>query len=147
MELYSGYLYLSMAAYFESKNFSGFAHWAKLQAKEEQEHGLRFFDYLLEKGYGVELEQIDKPKTTWSSSLEAFEDALTHEKKVTESINRLVGASREVKDYATEVFLHWFVSEQVEEEASVGEIVEKIRMIKGHPGGLLMMDHKLSKRK
>ncbi|MBR9680403.1 MAG: ferritin [Candidatus Altiarchaeota archaeon] len=147
VELHSGYLYLSMAAYFESKNFGGFAHWAKLQAKEEKEHGLKFFDYLLEKGLGIELEQIDKPKTTWSSPLEAFEDALAHEKFVTKSINNLVKLSRETNDYATEIFLHWFVTEQVEEEASVDEIVQKIKMTNNNPGGLLMMDHRLSKRK
>lgn len=147
VELYSGYLYLSMAAYFENSNYTGFAHWAKLQVKEEQEHGLKFFDYLLERGHEVKLDAIEKPKNTWESPLEAFSDALNHERKVTTSINNLVKLSKQKDDYATEVFLQWFVTEQVEEEANVSEIVEKIKMIKNHPGGLFMLDHRLSKRK
>ncbi|MBU0530312.1 MAG: ferritin [Candidatus Aenigmatarchaeota archaeon] len=145
-ELDSSYLYLAMSAYFESNNLKGFAHWMKLQAKEELSHAMKFYDYLLERGGKVKLEQLGAQPSEWESPLRVFEEALKHEKKVTSLINNMVDLSIAEKDHATKALLDWFVTEQVEEEAAADEIVQKLRMIKQAPGGLLMMDHRLAKR-
>ena len=145
-ELYSAYLYLAMAAYFESKNLKGFANWMMQQAIEEQCHAMKFYNFIVERGGRVILEAIEKPPTEWASPLDVFEYTYEHEKKVTESINNLYALAKQENDYATEVFLHWFIDEQVEEEASVDEIVNKLRLVgdKGH--ALLMIDRELAMR-
>ena len=145
-ELYSAYLYLSMAAYFDSISLDGFSHWMKLQAKEETEHAYKIYGYVYERGGAVILEAINKPPTKWDSPLAVFEDAYKHEQKVSEMINNLVAMAREEKDYATENFLQWFVEEQVEEEADADEVVQKLRMVKDSRNGLFMMDGKLGQR-
>ncbi len=146
-ELYSSYLYLSMAAYFASSNLSGFAHWMRVQADEEKKHAMKFYDHILERGGGVVLKPIDCPKTSWKSPLEAFEDAYGHEVKVTGMINGLVDLSYSENDHASRSFLKWFIDEQVEEEASANDIVSKLRLIGDKPSGaLLMLDHHLGKR-
>ena len=127
-ELYSGYLYLAMAAYFEDNDYSGFAAWMRVQADEELEHGMKFYDYLIRRGAKVNIEAIAKPDTEWESPLAAFEQALNHERYVTSLINDLVALAREEKDFATDNFLQWFVEEQVEEEENAMENVSKLTL-------------------
>jgi len=145
-ELYSAYLYLSMAAYFESENLTGFGHWMKVQAKEEISHAMKMFDFLCDRGQRVMLEAISKPASTFSSPKEVFEEALKHEKKVTGLINSLYELSNQLKDNASLVFLGWFINEQVEEEKNPSAILEKIKMIKPDSGALLILDEVLGKR-
>lgn len=127
-ELYSGYLYLAMAAYFEDNDYSGFAAWMRVQADEELEHGMKFYDYILRRGAKVNIEAIAKPETEWESPLAAFEQALSHERYVTSLINDLVALAREEKDFATDNFLQWFVEEQVEEEENAMENLAKLKL-------------------
>lgn len=145
-ELFSSYLYLSMAAHFESNNWRGFAHWMKKQSEEEYGHAMKFFGYINEVGKKVTLDKIEKPKLEWNSPLEAFEEALKHEEYITKRINDLVNLAVEEKDHATNNFLQWFVKEQVEEVSSVQKIVETIKLIGDHTGSLFMLDHELGKR-
>lgn len=145
-ELFSSYLYLSMAAYFESINFEGFAHWMKLQSNEENNHAMKFFSYINERGGKVILKTIKEPKTEWKSPLEAFEEAYEHEKFITDSIYKILDAAKAEKDYATENFLAYYIKEQVEEESSASDIVEKLKFINENRNGLMQMDAKLGKR-
>lgn len=145
-ELYSSYLYLSMAAHFEAENLRGFAHWMRKQAEEERGHAMKFFDYMVERGGRVVLQALEAPKSSWSSPEEVFEEVLSHERKVTSLINRLYETAGEEKDYASQVMLQWFISEQVEEEASAEEVLARIRMLKGSPQGILMLDRELAQR-
>ena len=145
-ELYSSYLYLSMAAYLESQNLKGMAHWMRIQAQEENLHAMKFFDFINERGGKVVLTQIDAPKTEWSSPLDVFEDTCKHESKVTGLINELVDLSLSEKDHAANAFLQWFVTEQVEEEASVQEIAGKLKLVGERGGMLFMLDRELGQR-
>ena len=145
-EFYSSYLYLSMAAYFEAKNLKGFANWMRIQANEEQMHGMKFFNFILQKGGKVTLAEIGAPKIEWKSIPEVFADTLKHEQKISGLINKLVEVAMTEKDYATNTFLQWFVTEQVEEEANVEEIVQKIEMIGDNKSGLYMLDNELGSR-
>ncbi|HSA06500.1 MAG TPA: ferritin [Candidatus Gastranaerophilales bacterium] len=145
-ELFSAYLYMSMGAYFQSANLLGFANWMHIQAQEEMQHAQKFYNYINERGARVILEQIEKPKTEWASNLNAFEEALAHEEFITNSINELVNIALEEKDHATNIFLQWFVTEQVEEEASVTEIINKLKLMKDAPGGIFMLDRELAQR-
>ena len=145
-ELYSAYLYLSMSADFEAKSLGGFANWMRVQAQEEVSHAMKFFDYVNERGGTVKLGAIDGPKTAWKTPLEAFEDAYNHEVKVTGMIHKLVKLAMEVDDYATLQMLQWFVEEQVEEEASADEIVQKLKLAKDAPGVMYMLDKEMAAR-
>jgi ferritin len=145
-ELYSSYLYLAMSAYSDSVNLSGFAHWMRVQAQEEQAHALKLYGYVVEKGGRVLLEAIDKPPAEFASPLHVFEKTLAHEQKVTGLINDLYSLAIEESDYATQIFLQWFVSEQVEEEASATQIVELLKAVGDHPQGLIMLDRQLAGR-
>jgi len=145
-ELYSSYLYLSMSAYFSEINLSGCAHWMRLQAQEELSHALKLYDYINERGGRPVLESIEAPRSSWGSPTEVFENVLSHEQKVTGLINDLVDLAIQQKDHATNNFLQWFVSEQVEEEASANEVLQKIRMTGNDGGGLFMLDQELGKR-
>jgi len=145
-ELYSSYLYLSMAAYFESINLGGFAHWMHIQAQEETKHAMKFYGYVFEKGGKVTLKGIDGPPTEWKSLLDAFENAYKHEVKVSGLINSLVELARSEKDIATENFLMYFVAEQVEEEASADHIVQRLRLIKDSNQGIFMLDREMGQR-
>ncbi len=127
-ELYSAYLYLSMSANFSDQNLDGFADWMRAQADEEVQHAMKLFDYLNERGGRVELGAIEKPQKEWESPLEAFKAAYEHEKYVTERINDLYNLAEQEKDRATMNMLEWFVEEQVEEEDSVDQIVQKLEM-------------------
>ena len=145
-ELYSSYLYLSMNAYFKSVNLDGFANWMYYQAQEELEHSLKFYDFIIRRGGKVQLQQIAAPPTEWNSPLAVFEATLEHEQKVTGLINNLVDVAHEERDHATSIFLQWFVSEQVEEEESVGGVLEQLKLIGDAKGGLFMVDRELAKR-
>jgi ferritin len=145
-ELYSAYLYLAMSAYLDSIHLPGFASWMQIQAKEETLHAMKFFRYIQERGGRVLLEAIDEPKTEWNSPEDVFKHVLKHEQKVTELIHGLVDLARELKDYPTEAFLQWFVSEQVEEESTAEDVLEKVKMAGDRGGGLLMLDRELGSR-
>ena len=145
-ELWSAYMYLSMSAYFESENLGGFANWMRVQADEEVEHAMRFYNYVNEVGGRVELKPIDEVPTDWDSPLDAFQETLEHEKKVTSLINDLVDLADEENDHATYSMLQWFVDEQVEEEDSAGEIVEKLEFVGDSANGLLSLDRQLGER-
>ena len=118
----------------------------RLQAKEEQTHALKFFDYINEQGGRVILQAIDAPPTEWESPIQAFEVTLTHEQKVTGLINSLVDLAKSENDYATDVFLQWFVTEQVEEEDSANDVIQQIKMVGEAEGGLFMLDRELGQR-
>jgi len=145
-EMYSSYLYLSMESYFQSVSLAGFAAWMRGQVQEELMHSMKFYDFVNERGGRVTLDTIQKPETSWKSPLVAFEHILRHEQMVTELINDLVDLAIREKDHATNIFLQWFVTEQVEEEASVGEIVDKLKLIKDNSSGLFLLDAEMSKR-
>lgn len=145
-ELYSGYFYLSMSAYLESINLPGFANWMRVQAKEEQFHAMKIYDYINERGGRVDLKAIEEPPHEWSSPLEIFEETYKHEQKVTSLINDLVDLSMTEKDHATYNMLQWFVDEQVEEESTASELLGKLELIGKDTSTLFLMDQELSKR-
>ena len=146
-ELFSSYLYLSMAAYFEEKNLSGFGNWMRVQAEEEREHAMKFYDFILDTGGKVTLKAIDAPKTEWKSSLEVAEEVAAHEAKVTASIYSLYELAQKEKDYPAQMMLQWFITEQVEEEKNAAEIVANLKLIEERGTAVLMLDHRLAKRK
>ena len=146
-ELFSSYLYLSMAAHFASINWLGFAHWMKVQSKEEYGHAMKFFEYVLERGGKVTLAEIAAPKLEWKSPLAVFEEIYAHELKVTALINDLVKLAKEDNDYATENLLQWYINEQVEEEASAVAIMEKLKLVNNAASGLFIIDQELAGRK
>lgn len=145
-ELFSSYLYLSMAAYFESKNLKGFATWMKIQSQEEYMHGMKFYDFINQVGGKVTLTQINAPKTSWKNIMEVFIETLAHEKYITDLINKLVDLAILEKDHATNNFLQWFVNEQVEEVATAEDLVNKLEMIGDNKNGLFMLDRELGSR-
>lgn len=145
-ELYSAYLYLSMGAYFEDQGLAGFANWMRVQFEEEQFHGLKFFDYLAERGGRVMLGAIEKPETNWESPLAVFEEVLSHERHVTSLINNLIDIAIEEKDHAAKSFLNWFIDEQVEEEATAENLLHQLKLVEGDGRGLLMLDKELAAR-
>lgn len=145
-EMYSAYFYLSMAAYLEQINLKGFANWMHVQFEEEWAHAMRIYKFILERGGKIELLPIEKPKSEWKDVIEIFEDTLRHEKHVTSRIHNLLAMAIEEKDYATQNMLQWFVAEQVEEEASATEILEKLKLFDGKGPALFMMDAEMAKR-
>jgi len=145
-ELFSAYLYMSMASYFQSVDLAGFSNWMYIQAQEEFIHAQKLYDFINERNGRVIFEQIDKPQAEWDSPLAAFEAALEHERFITASINELVNIAIEEKDHASNIFLQWFVTEQVEEESSATEIINKLKLLKEAPGGLFMLDRELGAR-
>ena len=145
-ELYSAYLYLAMAAYFESENLAGLASWMRVQTQEETAHAMKFFDFINERGGRVALKAIDEPQKQWKSPLAAFKAAYAHEQMITGRINDLVNLAIKGKDHATNAFLQWFVNEQVEEETSVDSVVANLKMAEKAPGALFMIDRELGQR-
>lgn len=145
-EFYSGYMYLSMAAYFDSLGLAGFASWMRVQELEERFHAQKFMAQIVERGGKVKLLPIDGPPTDWASPLAAFEDSLKHEIGVTKRINNLMDLAQKEKDHAGNIFLEWFVTEQVEEEASFGDAIAKLKLVDKTPGGLFMLDKDFSAR-
>ena len=146
-ELFSSYLYLSMAAWFEDKILPGFANWMRIQADEEREHAMKFYDFILDRGGRVFLKAIDAPKADWNSNLEVAEEVAEHEGKVTASIHDLYELAMKEKDYPAQAMLQWFITEQVEEEKKAAELVAKLKLIEERGTAVLMLDHRLSKRK
>lgn len=145
-ELYSAYLYLSMATWFEEQQLPGFSVWMRVQAKEEMTHALRFHNFVNDRGGRVKLTPIDGPPTDWDSPLAVFEATLAHEQKVTGLINDLMALAIEENDFASQGFLGWFVDEQVEEEAGATDLVGKMKLMQDAPGGLFMLDKDLAAR-
>ena len=145
-ELYSAYMYLSMAAYFETHSLPGFAAWMRAQSQEEVVHAMKFFDFVNERGGRVELHEIEKPPVEFESPRAVFEATYEHEQTVTSLIHDLYALALEEKDYAAQVMLHWFIEEQVEEEASVSQILDTLKRIGDKDQGLVMLDRELGRR-
>ena len=145
-EMYSAYLYLSMSAWFESINLKGFANWMKVQNQEEQMHAMKIFDYLNERGAKVKLQKVDEPQNEWKTPLDAFEGAYRHEQHITGCINDLVYLAIDEKDRATQIFLDWFVNEQVEEEATADNVVQQLKLVGDKGQGIFMIDRELGTR-
>jgi ferritin len=145
-EMYSSYLYLAIAAYFEDANLPGFAHWMRIQADEETIHAMKFYDFVLERRGRVKLAALAAPPDSWDSPLAAFENSLEHERYISGRINKLATLALSENDHATNSFLKWFVDEQVEEEASVDAVVQDVKRVEGFPAGLFMLDRELAQR-
>jgi ferritin len=145
-ELYSAYLYLSMAAHFESVNLPGFARWLQVQAKEEQSHAMKFFEFIHDRGGKVTLQAIDQPPAEFTSPTAIFQSTLEHEQKVTGRIHTLYSIAVDEKDYASQAFLQWFVTEQVEEEKAATQILETLKMAGEKGTALFMVDRQLGAR-
>lgn len=145
-ELYSAYLYLSMAQHFEAEGLPGFANWFRIQFKEEQDHATIFMNYVNQRGGRVVLKAIDAVPTSWESPMDAFRATLEHEQKVTALINNLYALAMEENDYASRDRLNWFVSEQVEEEDNCRTLIDKLRMIGDNGMGLYMLNTELAGR-
>lgn len=145
-EMASAYLYLSMAAFFHAQSLDGMAQWMKVQALEEQGHAMRFFDHIIERGGNVGLLAIEAPETSWASPVAAFEGAFAHEQFITRKIDDLVKIAREENDNAAGMMLQWFVTEQVEEEATASKIVDTLKILGDSGHGLLMADRELGAR-
>lgn len=145
-EMFSSYLYLSMAAYFESTGLPGAAKWMYVQAGEENEHAMKLFHHLVERGGKVALKAIAAPETEWTGPMAVFKAVYAHEQVVTKSIHDLYEVALKEKDYAMQVLLHWFISEQVEEEKNASEIVDNMQRIEAHETAVLQLDHQLGKR-
>jgi len=145
-EFYSAYQYLSMAAYCESVNLPGFAHWMRTQSQEEMEHAMKFYDFILARNGRVVLQAMDQPVVDFGSPLEVFEQALEHEREVTAMINDLYGLAVRENDYASQAFLQWFVTEQVEEEKNAGDVVDTLKMVGEKSESLFLLDRELGGR-
>jgi ferritin len=146
-EFYSSYLYLSMSAYCDRSNLPGLARWMRAQAQEETKHAMKIFDHLLDRGGRVELQPLGRPPVDFASARDVFEQAHQHEQQVTASINKVYGLAVDERDFASTVFLDWFVKEQVEEEKTSGLLAEQFRMVGDDRPGLLMLDRELGQRK
>ncbi|MBI5300132.1 MAG: ferritin [Deltaproteobacteria bacterium] len=145
-EFYSSYLYLSMSAYCHSINLKGFAHWMQVQSGEENKHAMKMFDFLIQREGKVALKEIQKPPHDFKSILDVMQKALEHEKKITALINKLYELSLKEKDYPTQTMLQWFITEQVEEEAQVSEILQKVELVHEKGSAILYLDKEMKKR-
>jgi ferritin len=145
-ELYSAYFYLAMSSYCESISLSGCANWMRAQAQEELYHGIKIYDYINERGGRAIMAAIDQPPAEWESIQDMFAAVLAHEQKVTGLINDLMNLAQDERDHASTSFLQWFIDEQVEEESSVGEVVDKLKLIGKDGNGLFVMDRELGQR-
>ncbi len=145
-ELYSAYFYLSMSAHCDAENLPGFAKWLKLQAYEEQEHAMRFYEYILDRGGKVTLMAIQQPPVDFKSPLDIFRQVYEHEQKVTALINDIYKVATEEKDVASQIMLQWFISEQVEEEKNASSILDMLTKIGDNVGHIYQLDHQLGER-
>lgn len=145
-EIYSAYLYLSMSSRFSALGLPGGANWMRVQAQEEMTHAARFYDHLIDRNGEVRLTAIDEPPSEWPTALAMFEEALEHERKVTAMIDALADLALEIKDHASHNMLQWFIAEQVEEEASADDMIQKLRLAEGAPGGLFQLDNEMGTR-
>lgn len=145
-EFDSAYIYLSMAAYCESASLPGFAHWLGAQAREEVAHALKFYTFIHDRGGQVQLRALDQPPVDFASPLAIFEGALAHERKISGLINQLYGLAAREQDYASQAFLQWFVTEQVEEEKITSQVVERLKLAGDSKHALLLIDRELGER-
>jgi ferritin len=145
-ELESYYIYLSMAAYFQSVSLDGMGHYMRCQAHEEMTHAMKLFGHLIDRGGRVVLQDLKQLKTEWASPLEAFQDAYAHEQFISGKINELIAISRAEREYASEPLLSWFADEQVEEEATAGKIADEMAMVGEEKSALLMLDREMAQR-
>jgi ferritin len=145
-ELYSAYLYLAMSSWFENANWGGFATWLSAQAKEEMGHAMKFYKHLNDRGAHVTFDAIKAPQNEWKDPLDAFKTLARHEAYITARILKLVALANKENDAASQIFLQWFVTEQVEEEKRADEIVRMLDLIKNAPHGLFMLNAQLGKR-
>jgi len=145
-EMHSAYIYLAMSADADSKGLPGVANWFKLQYHEELAHAMRFFNYMLERDGDIQLAAIPGPELGDETPLTLFEKALAHEQHITKCIFNLKDLAKEESDHATDVFLEWFVNEQVEEEAAAKTVIDQLRLVDGNPSGLFMIDRELAGR-
>lgn len=145
-EMYSSYLYLQMSAWFASSNLPGFASWMDIQAKEETVHAMKLYNYIVERGGHVRLLAIAEPPAEWDSTQAAFEAALAHEQHISGCFDTLIALARDQGDNATQIFLQWYVTEQVEEEASADDIVQKLKLMGDAPGGIFLLDQQMATR-
>jgi ferritin len=146
LEQQSAQLYLAMSAHCEGRSFRGFAHWLRVQASEETAHALKLVDFLLDRGGVLELRALTAPPTGFGGIIQVFEQTLAHEKHITGRINALFELARQEKDYASELALQWYVTEQVEEESNVSQIVDQLRAVGDQGGGIWYLDSKMGKR-
>ena len=146
LEFESSQLYLSMAAYFHDQNLDGMAQWMRVQTQEEYQHAMKIYDHLRDRGVRIQLSGLSQPKTEWASPLDAFEQAYQHELFITGKIHELVKLAAAEQDFAAGIMLQWFVTEQVEEEASVSKIAHQLKAIGSSGSGLVMLDRQLGKR-
>jgi ferritin len=145
-EYYSSYLYLSMSAWCQEANLKGCAHWFLIQSQEEMGHVLKLFNYVVDRKGRVRLGAIEAPPGQWESALGVFEAAAAHEQHVTDLINQLVQTAVTENDFATHTLLEWFITEQVEEEATVDAIVQQLKLADGTPAALFLVDRELGAR-
>lgn len=145
-ELYSSYVYLSMAAYFEAENLPGAANWMRIQHQEETAHAMKFFEFINDRGGRVQLQAIQQPPLNFGSPLEVFTEALAHERKVSKSIHDIFALAVQENDYPTQAMLQWFINEQVEEEKTASDIVAQIKMIHDSPAAMYMLDQQFAAR-
>jgi ferritin len=145
-EMYSAYAYLSMSTYCAEHNFNGFAQWLRMQSGEENEHAMKFYHYVHQHGGHVELESIAKPPVKFKSPMDVFGQVLAHEKNVTALITKLYELALKEKDYATQAFLQWFITEQVEEESAAVQIVERMTMVGSEGPQIFLLDRELGMR-
>ncbi|MDY6835477.1 MAG: ferritin [Chloroflexota bacterium] len=145
-ELYSAYLYMSMSAHSTHIGLKGFANWFMVQYQEEMTHAMKFYDYINSHGGKVRLQGIDQPETEFNTPIEMFEKTLVHEQSVTKLIHQLVDLAIEEKDHATNIFLQWFVTEQVEEESNANEILAQLKLMGAEGNALFMIDKELATR-
>ncbi len=145
-ELYSAYLYASMAAFYTSINLPGFANWMRVQVQEEMLHATYMYDFISERGGRVQLMSIAGPPVEWPDPAQPFKDAYAHELEVTRRINELMNLAQELRDHATASFLLWFVNEQVEEEANADKVVKQLHLTGNVGSGLFMVDRELALR-
>jgi ferritin len=142
-EMFSAYFYLGMSAHSESIGMRGAAHWFMAKFVEEQDHAMKIYRYVLEQGAEVRLYSVDEPDQDWNGLAEMLERTLEHEKIVTQGVNDLMDVAVEARDHATQIFLHWFVTEQIEEEATVGDLISRLKLVGGKDEGLYLMDNEL----
>jgi len=146
LELNSAYIYLGMSAYCEGRNLPGFAKWLRIQWQEEVGHGMKLYDMVLDRGGKLALQSIEKPPVKYTSVLDVFKQVLTHEKKVTAAINKLYALASKENDYATQVALQWFITEQVEEERNAGDIIAALELVGDSGTALYMLDKQMGSR-
>lgn len=145
-EFYSAYLYLSMSAYFSDIGLLGFANWMRIQAQEEQAHGMLIYDFLIDRGWKITLSAVETPTNDWKNPLQVLEEVLKHEVYVTGLINNIVSVAEEAKDRATMSYMNWFVDEQVEEESNAQDIISKLKLIGDDKSALYLLDKDLAAR-